>query len=191
MKILLALAMLAGGSGFAGERLVEGLATSPVRVVIYEDLQCSDCAEFRRMMDEKLLPRYAAKVAFEHRDFPLAKHAWARKAAIASRYFESVRPELAVDWRKWTMAHQDSITLETFDEKLSMFAKEYKLVPGKALAALRAKALAEAVEADYVEGVARGIAHTPTVFVNSQPFIENFPVEEISKAIDAELAASK
>ena len=55
---------------------------SKVRVLIYEDLQCPDCAEFRRMMDEKILPRYGERVAFIHRDFPLAKHAWARKAAI-------------------------------------------------------------------------------------------------------------
>jgi len=33
--------------------LVEGNASSPVRVVIYEDLQCSDCAAFRKMLENK------------------------------------------------------------------------------------------------------------------------------------------
>ena len=69
----------------AADRLIEGDPKSSVRVIIYEDLQCPDCADFRRMLDTQLLPRFAAKVAFEHRDFPLAKHAWARKAAIAAR----------------------------------------------------------------------------------------------------------
>ena len=65
----------------AGQHLIEGAAKSPVRVLIYEDLQCPDCADFRQMMDTHLLPKYGATVTFEHRDFPLAKHAWARKAA--------------------------------------------------------------------------------------------------------------
>src|ERR1035441_10150566 len=52
---------------FAQKTIVEGRADSPVRAVIYEDLQCPDCAAFRLMMDEKLLPEYAGKVAFVHR----------------------------------------------------------------------------------------------------------------------------
>jgi protein-disulfide isomerase len=51
--------------------------------------------------------------------------------------------------------------------------------------------LAALVEEDYQEGVARGIAHTPTVLVNGRPFVETFAVEDVAKAIDAELAASK
>jgi protein-disulfide isomerase len=51
--------------------------------------------------------------------------------------------------------------------------------------------LAALVEEDYQEGVARGIAHTPTVLVNRRPFVETFAVEDVAKAIDAELAASK
>ena len=51
--------------------------------------------------------------------------------------------------------------------------------------------LAALVEEDYQDGVARGIAHTPTVLVNGRPFVETFPVEDVAKAIDAELAAAK
>ena len=59
--------------------ITEGNPTSPVKVVIYDDLQCSDCQNFRTMLDQKILPRYGDKVAFVHRDFPLGKHYWARK----------------------------------------------------------------------------------------------------------------
>jgi len=71
----------------AQQPLIEGNPSSQVRVVAYEDLQCPDCAVYRRMMDERLLPAYRDKVAFEHRDFPLPRHTWARKAAIAARFF--------------------------------------------------------------------------------------------------------
>ena len=47
--------------------------------------------------------------------------------------------------------------------------------------------LAALVQKDFEEGVARGIARTPTALVNGEPFIETFTVEQISAAIDAAL----
>jgi protein-disulfide isomerase len=175
----------------ADQHLIEGAAKSPVRVIIYEDLQCPDCADFRQMMDTRLLPKYSSTVAFEHRDFPLAKHAWARKAAIAARYFEETQPGLGLAWRKYTMGHQGEINAENFDERLAQFAKKNGADPAKAAAGLSDARLAALVEKDFQEGVARGIAHTPTALVNGQPFIETIPFEDISKAIDSELAAAK
>jgi protein-disulfide isomerase len=175
----------------AVQHLIEGFPQSPVRVVIYEDLQCPDCADFRVMLDEKLLPRYAATVRFEHHDFPLAKHAWARKAAIAARFFEENQPGLGLAYRKYSMANLREITADNFNDRLSQFAKDHRVDPSKAVAALDDPRLAALVEEDYQEGVARGIAHTPTVLVNGRPFVETFPVEDVAKAIDAELAAAK
>jgi protein-disulfide isomerase len=175
---------------FAGDHLVEGTPKSSVRVVIYEDLQCPDCADFRRMLDEKLLPAYSGKVAFEHRDFPLAKHAWARKAAIAARFFQEVNSATAIAYRRETMASLRQINVDNFNGMLSAFAKSHSLDPAKAFAALEDPRLAALVEADFQEGIARGIARTPTALVNGHPFIESFSVEEISKTIDAELAAA-
>jgi len=188
----IAAAMLAAMPAYpASQHLMEGAAQSPVRVIIYEDLQCSDCADFRVMLDQKLLPRYASTVRFEHRDFPLAKHAWARKAAIAARFFEETKPGLGLAYRKYSLANLKEITADNFNQKLSDFAKQHGVDPAKALASLDDARLAALVEDDYQEGVARGIAHTPTVLVNGRPFIETFAAEDVAKAIDAELAAAK
>jgi protein-disulfide isomerase len=168
--------------------LIEGRPDSAVRVVIYEDLQCSDCADFRRMMDEKILPKYGATVAFAHRDFPLAKHAWARRAAIAARYFGEIKPDLDLEWRRQTMARIQETTPANFNEKLTSFARANGIDPARALAALDDKRLAELVENDFQSGVARGIAKTPTVLVNGKPFIEHFTFEDLSQAIDEALA---
>jgi protein-disulfide isomerase len=184
--ILAALPILA-----ADQHLMEGAAQSPVRVLIYEDLQCPDCAVFRTMLDTQLLPRYAATVRFEHRDFPLAKHGWARKASIAARFFEESRPGLGLAFRKYAMGHQPEINADNFNERLAAYAKENSVDPAKALAALGDQRLADLVEKDFQDGVARGIAHTPTVLVNGKPFIETFPFQEVAAAIDAELAAAK
>jgi protein-disulfide isomerase len=173
----------------AQKPLVEGNASSSVRVVIWEDLQCPDCADFRKMMDKDLIPRFGDTVRFEHRDFPLAKHAWARPAAIAARFFETVSPELAVEFRKSTMGQQDHITPENFQDHLMAFAQAHGIDPAKATASLKDAALAAKVQQEVDEGVARGIAHTPTVLVNGEPFIETFPAEDLVKSIQRELAA--
>jgi protein-disulfide isomerase len=172
----------------SGQSLVEGRKDSPVRVVIYEDLQCGDCAAFRVMLDEKLLPKYGAKVAFEHKDFPLPKHAWARLAAVAARYFQGISEETALKWRREAMRDRRGITVENFPGYLKAFAARNGSDGDKAVAALADAKLQALVQEDYEDGVARGIARTPTALVNGAPFIETFTVEEISKGIDAALA---
>jgi protein-disulfide isomerase len=182
-----ALFWVLAASGVFAQGLVEGNSSSSVRVQIWEDLQCPDCADFRVMLDRELLPRFKGTVAFEHRDFPLPKHAWARKAAVAARYFESISAQLAVEFRQVTMANQAKITPENFEIHLTAFAKAHKADPVKAIAALTDKALLERVEADYQYGIARGIARTPTVLVNGEPFIEQFPVADIVKYIETQV----
>ncbi len=182
-------ALLASAAGLAGQQpMVEGFAESKVRVLIYEDLQCPDCAEFRRLMDNKILPRYAARVAFVHRDFPLAKHAWARKAAIASRYFGEQKPELGLAYRRHALAGIAETTTDNFKERLAAFARENRVDPAAAVAALDDTRLASLVERDFQDGVARGVVHTPTVLVNGQAFVEHISFEEISEALDNALA---
>ena len=170
--------------------LVEGAAASAVRVVIYEDLQCPDCAVFREMLDKELLPKYKTKVAFEHRDFPLAKHAWARRASILSQYFAAQKPSLAVEYRKWIMRNQKLITPENFNQKVAEFSAKHGADPGKAIAALEDDTFQALVQKDFDDGVARGIAKTPTVLVNGEPFIETFKSSDVIKAIERELNAN-
>ncbi len=166
---------------------IEGNPMSGVRVIVFEDLQCADCATFRRMLDEKLLPAYKDKVAFEHRDFPLPKHAWARKAAIAARYFEEAKPEIAVEFRRQMLAGIGQTTADNFNDRLSAFAKQYELDPAKVIAALDEARFNDLVEKDYQDGIARGVSKTPTVYVGGEAFVESFTFEQVSKAIDEEL----
>lgn len=189
MKILVAVLAFAAAC-LGADRLVEGTPSSSVRVVIYEDLQCPDCAVFRTMLDRQILPKYASKAAFEHRDFPLPKHRWARKAAIAARYFDSVSPTTGMAWRQYCFGHQGDITPETFSDKLTAWARSNGADAARAAAALEDKGLGALVEDDYQDGVARGIAHTPTVLVNGEPFIETFTFEDIARGLDKAISGN-
>ena len=190
MKSIAILVLLTAMTSIAQPHLVEGKSDSPVRVVIYEDLQCPDCADFRMMLDTKLLPKYGAKVAFEHRDFPLPKHKWARPASIVARFFFEQSLALAVLWRQETMRDQAKITPENFGAHLAAFAQRNGVDPAKARAALNDASLADFIQKDYEEGVARGIAHTPTALVNGAPFIETFTFEEIAAGIETAMKES-
>lgn len=185
------LALLMGPLLVGQERLVEGNPASAVRILVYEDLQCPDCADFRRMLDEKLLPKYGSRIAVEHRDFPLPKHQWAMPAAVASRYFQRQDPALAVKFRQWAMSSQKSITAQNFESRLAEFARNNGVDPARVSAALADASLRKLVQADFDEGVARGVAHTPTVFAGGEAFIETFSVEDISRGIDEAAARAK
>ncbi|MEZ5354284.1 MAG: thioredoxin domain-containing protein [Bryobacteraceae bacterium] len=168
----------------ASARPVEGNASSPVRVLIYEDLQCADCLAFAEMLDEHLLPRYGFVAAFEHRDFPLPKHSWARDAAIAACFFDEQTPGMGLRFRRAAMAQIDDVNGGTFADFLADFASENQVDPMRAAAALSDARYKACVEASYQEGVMRGVKRTPTVFVMDQPFIERFDPEAISQAIE-------
>jgi protein-disulfide isomerase len=167
----------------AAKRHVEGNPESAVRVIAFESLACGDCAVYRRMLDEKLLPGYGAKVAFEHRDFPLDKQPWSRRAAIAARAVEDLAPELAVKFRRDVLNDRKQVT--SIEDWIAAWARRNNLDPAK----LQGEKYAELVDRDRKDGIARGVAKTPTVFVEGAAFIETFTFEELSKAIDEALKA--
>lgn len=173
----------------AGHAL-EGNPKSTIRVVIFEDLQCGDCARFRAMLDSHLVAKYGGQVAFEHRDFPLPKHTWARRAATAARFFDAHNPTLGIEFRRQLLANFTKIQADDLASWITAFARQFAVDPVKAVAAADSPSLAALVEQDVADGVARGIVRTPTVLVDGEPFVETFTVELISQAIETALAAS-
>lgn len=172
-------------------RLIEGDPQAAVRIVVYEDLQCGDCHTFREMLDQKILPKYGQRVAVEHRDFPLTKHAWAKPAAVAARHFERENPKLALEFRRVTLANRATIKADSLGQHVAQFARQFGSDPVKAVEAMKDVNLIKQVEDDFNEGLARGVTKTPSVFVDGEPFIETFTFDEIAKGIDAALPPSK
>jgi len=192
MKIVGAVLALifALGSGVSAVRndVIEGNPASPVKVLIYEDLQCGDCARFQVLLDEKILPGYGSRVAFIHRDFPLGKHDWARQAAIAARWVHEQDSQLGLTFRRELMAEQNNVTLERLKPWLVEFASRNHLDPKGILDSLSDQRLGALVDQDRQAAVARGISKTPTAFIGGQPFVETVIYEDFARALDHALA---
>jgi protein-disulfide isomerase len=191
MRIAAALVLvLAVGSHASAARndIVEGNPASSVKVLIYEDLQCSDCARFRVMMDEKILPRYGRKVAFIHRDFPLGKHDWAAQAAVAARWVNEQSGELGIIIRREILAEQDAITAQNLKQWLIDFAYRNHLDPKGIVASLTDQRLITVVDQDRQGAVARGVSRVPAVFVGGVAFSETVIFEDLARAIEDAIA---
>jgi protein-disulfide isomerase len=185
---LLAMSFTAGHCAFARNDVVEGNPASSVKVLIYEDLQCSDCARFRVMLDERILPRYGSRVAFVHRDFPLGKHDWARPAAIAARWVSEQSNELGIFVRRELLSEQDSITSQNLKQWFIDFAYRNHLDPKGIVDALSDQRLGGLVDQDRQSAVARGVSRAPTVYIGGVAFVETIVYDDLARALDEALA---
>lgn len=189
MRLILAAVGLTLCAGLAAARteLIEGNPASTVKVMIYSDLQGSDCLRLRSILDDKILPKYGKRVAFVHRDFPVGKHDWARQAAIAARWVAEQNPQLSLVFRREIMSEQEHITSATLKPWLTEFAVRNKLDPHGITSALSDRRLDSLVDQDFQGAVARGITTAPTIVIGNQKFTETILYDDIAKALDVEL----
>jgi protein-disulfide isomerase len=164
--------------------IVEGNPASSVRVQIYEDVQCSDCARLRSLLDDKILPKYGSKAAFIHRDFPLPQHDWARQAAIAGRWVYQQNAKLGITFRRELLAEQTNITAANLKPWLLEFASRNNLDQKGILDSLKDPQLGALVDQDRLVGVARGVSKISTVYVGGVALVEIILYEDLARTLD-------
>jgi len=156
-----------------------------VALVIFEDLECPDCARAAPLVEEAAR---TYKIPVVRHDYPLQKHAWAYDAAILARYFDTHSKALGNEFRDTVFQHQLEITAQNLHAFAEKFGAERKIdVPfvvdpqGK---------LAGLVNADRALGDAVGLDHTPTLYVVSNkrtgtPFVEVVDRTQLFQLIDS------
>lgn len=186
---LLTLLLVASEAGFASHNdVIEGNPASPVRILIYEDLQSGRGAQFQQMLQEKLLPRYGSRVAFIHRDFVLGRHDWATQAAIAARWVWEQSDTLGIQIRREILAEHDSITARNLKDWLIDFAYRNHLDPKAIVDSISDKRLGALVDQDQQAATARGLTKVPTVYVGGISFAQDIIYDDLARAIDDALA---
>ena len=155
-----------------------------VAIVVFEDLECPDCARAAPLLEE------AAKtygIPVVRHDFPLQMHPWAMDAAILARYFDTHSKKIGNLFRDTVFQHQLEVNkdnLRAFAEKFAQSQKidlPFVIDPQGKLAAL--------VEADRNLGNSIGLNHTPTIYVVSnknvgKPFVEVVDRSQLFQLID-------
>ena len=143
------------------------------------------------MLDRDLLPRYGAQVAFEGRDYPRPSHECAYAMAAAARFFEAIRPEVGLAFRRYMMEELSFITPNSFLVYLSRFAKLHGVSAAEAQRSIHDPQVHALVDADITEGARRGVQKTPTVVIGDRTFVETFTPEELGGAINELLLRRK
>jgi protein-disulfide isomerase len=93
-------------------------------IVIFEDLQCPDCA---RAHPELLKASEALGVPVVIQDFPITRHVWAFPAAILARWFTAQSPALGVEFRSFIFEHQRDIRPGNLRQYGEQFAAQHQL----------------------------------------------------------------
>jgi protein-disulfide isomerase len=176
--ILIALFALSVSAFAADASLLKPPSGATVAIVMFEDLQCSDCSKVYPVVWETA---NAHKIPVALHDFPLPMHNWAFEAAVWARYFDKTSADLGNDFRKFIYANQIQITRDNLLQWAQKFAGENKIaIPAEKDPEGK---LSELVRADYLLGQRIGVEHTPTIWVVSnsgvsQPLVEEVKIRE-------------
>jgi protein-disulfide isomerase len=158
----------------------KGPENAPVTIVEFSDFQCPFCSRLIPTLDQ-VTAKYGDKVRVVFRQFPLAMHAQAQKAAEASlcandqgKFWEmhdamfKNQQQLAVDALK-AQATQLGLNAETFNTCLDSGKYQAK------------------VAEDLQAGTAAGVSGTPALFINGRFINGAVPLEQITEVVDDEL----
>ena len=158
---------------------------SPFGLVVFEDLQCPQCARAAPLLAQA---SQTYKIPLVQHDFPLPMHNWSLNAAILARYFDTHSKSTGDAFRLYVFEHQREIlpdNLRGFAEKFAAANKvdlPFVVDPAGKLNAL--------IVADRDLGKSINIDHTPTIYVVSDkktgtPFVEVKDLGQLYATIDA------
>ena len=135
-----------------------------IKVVEYTDFQCPACAKASGVMHEEVV-RNAGKILLELKYFPLPMHKNARRAAVAAECalaqgkFWLMEKVLFSSQKSWA-------DLANPDDYFLSLSRGIGCDDLKMMRCMSDHTVVERIDKDVVEGKGRGVAATPTFFIN-------------------------
>jgi protein-disulfide isomerase len=163
----------------------KGPADARVTLVEFVDFECPDCRELHSSM--KLVETHYPQIRVVVEDFPLAKHPWAETASIGARCAFMQSPQAYWMFNDFIFDGQGLFSPENVWEKLNTLAGQVGLNTDSFKACMTSPDAKNAVDANQANGVALGVANTPTVFVNGRMIVGG-DTATLERFIDFELS---
>jgi protein-disulfide isomerase len=171
VALLLLLGTLASGADTSMLKPPKG---SKVAIVVFEDLECPQCAKAAPMLHEAAKKYNIPLVQY---DFPLRQHPWSYEAAVNARYFDSKSPKLGDEYRLYVFANQNSITKQNLRGITEKWASDHGIT--LPFVVDPQGQFASQVDADRKLGERIPLEHTPTVYIVNDSG-HGAPVTEVS-----------
>lgn len=157
-----------------------------VSLVEYGDYECPHCRKAYPIV-QRLRQRYADRLRFEFRNFPLSQiHPHALHAAEAA---VSVRTHAGLEafeaMQAAIFSHQRDGADALDDAHLARYAGESGADASQVLVDLNAGTFSDAVQEEFLEGVRSGVNGTPTFFIAGERFDGDWrDIEVLAAAIE-------
>lgn len=165
----------------------KGPGDAPVTIIEFSDFECPFCKKFHEQTLTKILEKYADKVRFAYKHFPLSEvHPQALNAAKASSCAYFIGEEDAF-FKYGNILFDRSAEWTQDDTKLVAYAKEIGLEETKFSACMKSPGTERWVQNDLKEGEKLGVEKVPTCFVNGRKVTGAQPFELFVKMIEEEL----
>jgi protein-disulfide isomerase len=163
-----------------GNAATRGTQNAPVLVIEFADYECPYCQKIAPDL-KKLQQDYAGKVLFAFKDFPLAMHKRAQKAAEAAR----CAAHQDKFWEFHDLLFAKGAGLEI--AQLKDYARTLKLDADAFDRCLDSGETAAVVKQDLEQGQKLGLIGTPSFFVNGHFFSGAASYSTIREIVDQQL----
>jgi protein-disulfide isomerase len=166
----------------AGDAPSVGPKSAPVQIVEFSDFQCPFCSRVVPTV-KQIEEKYAGKVHFSFRNYPLPFHQNAQIAAEAGAAANA-------QGKFWQMHDKMFANQQALDRaSLEKYAGEIGLDVGKFKSDLDSGKFKDAVNKDvaYANGLGTGGFGTPTFFINGRMISGAMPFDSFAQVIDDEL----
>lgn len=160
---------------------IAGPPNAPIRIVVFTDFECPYCREAEFTL-KTLREQYGERLAVYYLNYPLPNHLYAMPSAVASACAEAQGKYMA--YHDYLFAHQEELKTADYAgwaEKAGLDRKPFE-------ACREAGAAQKQVEQHIREGVAAGVASTPTFLVNGRLVTDT---DGLLRAVSEEAAAHR